>query len=454
MKKFLALLLLAAMLVVGFVGCKAPEDPDNNPPPPPTVDPNAKSEGVMTHAEFMAAEADAEVTIEAFVQAKQSWWQDEAVVYLQDGTGGYYVYKLPCTEEQFGELAIGTKIKVTGAKTIWGGMHEIMDVTDWSVVGTDKWTASAIDITAKLGDNEALVAYTCMLVKLSDMTVVSVAKGNDNNDMYVTFAKGEAEYSFTVEEYLTAPNTDFYAAVEALTAGDVVDIEGFVQWYNGKLDLHMNACEVVLDPNAKSEGVMTHAEFMAAEADAEVTIEAFVQAKQSWWQDEAVVYLQDGTGGYYVYKLPCTEAQFDELTIGTKIQVTGAKTIWGGMHEIMNVTDWKVVGTDKWVAAATDVTDKLGDNDALVAYTCMLVKLTDMTVVSVSKSADNNDIYVTLAKGEAEYSFTVEEYLTAPSTEFYQAIEALAAGDVVDVQGFVQWYNGKLDLHMNGVTKK
>ncbi|MBR2343843.1 MAG: hypothetical protein IKA64_06290, partial [Clostridia bacterium] len=92
MKKFLALLLLAAMLVVGFVGCKAPEDPDNNPPPPPTVDPNAKSEGVMTHAEFMAAEADAEVTIEAFVQAKQSWWQDEAVVYLQDGTGGYYVY--------------------------------------------------------------------------------------------------------------------------------------------------------------------------------------------------------------------------------------------------------------------------------------------------------------------------------------------------------------------------
>ena len=241
MKKFLALLVLVAMLVVGFVGCKPPVDPETpETPETPTVDPNAKSEGVMTHAEFMAAEADAEVTIEAFVQAKQSWWQNEAVVYLEDGTGGYYVYKLPCTEAQFGDLTIGTKIQVTGAKTIWGGMHEIMNVTDWKVIEGDIWVATATDVTDKLGDNDALVAYTCMLVKLTDMTVVSVSKSADNNDIYVTLAKGEAEYTFTVEEYLTAPTTDFYQAIEALAAGDVVDVQGFVQWYNGKLDLHMN----------------------------------------------------------------------------------------------------------------------------------------------------------------------------------------------------------------------
>ena len=233
MKKVLALLLLASM-VFCVVSCKKPEG----------VDPNAKSEDAMTHAEFMAAAVDAEVTIEAFVQAKQSWWQNEAVVYLQDGTGGYYVYKLPCTEAEFNALAIGTKVQVKGVKAFWGGMNEVMNVSDWKVIEGDTWVASATDITAKLADKDALVAYTCMLVKVSDVTIVSVSKSSNNNDMYVTFEKGGAQYSVTVEEYLTAPSTDFYAAVEALVAGDVVDLEGFVQWWGDEapysFDMHLN----------------------------------------------------------------------------------------------------------------------------------------------------------------------------------------------------------------------
>ena len=38
---------------------------------------------VMSYEEYMAAELDSKVVIEASVQAKQSWWEDKATVYAQ-----------------------------------------------------------------------------------------------------------------------------------------------------------------------------------------------------------------------------------------------------------------------------------------------------------------------------------------------------------------------------------
>ena len=207
-----------------------------------------------------------------------------------------------------------------------------------------------------------------------------------------------------------------------------------------------------VDPNEKSEGVMTHAEFLAAALDSEVVIEGFVQAKQSWWQDEAVVYLQDGTGGYYIYKLPCTKSEFDALAIGTKIQVTGARKSWGGMDEIMGVTDWKVVGSDTYVAEATDVTSKLGNNAELTKCTGMLVALKDMNFKSAFY-ADSGDIYVTVEKGGVEYSLTVEVYLTDAETDVYKSVADLVANDVIDIEGFLAWYEGNLDMHITKITK-
>ena len=210
-----------------------------------------------------------------------------------------------------------------------------------------------------------------------------------------------------------------------------------------------------VDPNEKSEGVMTHAEFIAAASEADVVIEGFVQAKQGWWENEAVVYLQDGDGGYYIYKLPCTESEFATLTDGTKIQVTGKKAIYNGMHEVMNVTDWKIIGTDTYTAKAKDITSKLGDDAALVEHLGALVKLTDMTVVSVSykNNEPGDDIYLTLSKGEAQYSLTVEVYLTGTDSDVYAAVGGLVAGDTVDVEGYLQWWN-QFDCHVTKVTKK
>ena len=40
-------------------------------------------------------------------------------------------------------------------------------------------------------------------------------------------------YTFTVESYLCDKDSDVYKAVQNLKVGDVVDMEGFLYWYEG-----------------------------------------------------------------------------------------------------------------------------------------------------------------------------------------------------------------------------
>ena len=200
---------------------------------------NAKSEGVMTYAEYEAAAIDADVVIEAYVQATQSWWDNKITVYAQDGEGGYFMYEMACSEADAAKLTAGTKIKVTGKKAEWAGEVEIVDATFEIVEGN--YVAKAKDLTAKLGTDE-LINYQNQLAAFKGVTVKSVEykNGEPGDDIYVTLTYGGADYSFCVERYLTGPETEVYAAVGALQAGDVVDVTGFVYWYNG-INTHITA---------------------------------------------------------------------------------------------------------------------------------------------------------------------------------------------------------------------
>lgn len=193
---------------------------------------NAKSEGVMTYAEYEAAAIDADVVIEAYVQATQSWWDNKITVYAQDGEGGYFMYEMACSEADAAKLTAGTKIKVTGKKAEWAGEVEIVDATFEIVEGN--YVAKAKDLTAKLGTDE-LINYQNQLAAFKGVTVKSVEykNGEPGDDIYVTVTYNGADYDFCVERYLTDPETDVYKAFAEIKAGDVVDIEGFVYWYNG-----------------------------------------------------------------------------------------------------------------------------------------------------------------------------------------------------------------------------
>ena len=228
MKKFIALI-LALVMVMTFAACGASEK----------FDPAAKSEGTMTYAEYAAAELDANVVIECYVQATQSWWDNKITVYAQDPDGAYFLYELACSEEDAAKLVKGTKIKVTGYKGEWAGEVEVMEGTFEIMEGT--WVAEALDVTNLLGTVE-LIAHQNKFVSFKGMTVEAIEfkNGEPGDDIYVTLTLNGADYSFCIERYLTGPETEVYAAVSALQAGDVVDVTGFVYWYYG-INTHITA---------------------------------------------------------------------------------------------------------------------------------------------------------------------------------------------------------------------
>ncbi|MBE5796152.1 MAG: hypothetical protein E7327_02100 [Clostridiales bacterium] len=227
MKKFVAMLM--AMLMLLACGAMAETAVE------------AKSEGVMTYAEYAAAEMDAEVVIECYVQATQSWWDNKITVYAADEEGAYFLYELACSEEDAAKMLPGTKIKVTGFKGAWAGEVEVMDGTFEFVDGGIGYIAAPVDLTAVLGTEE-LINYQNQLAVFKGMTVKAIEykNGEPGDDIYVTLTYGDADYSFCVERYLTGPDTEVYAAVGALKAGDVVDVTGFVYWYEG-VNTHITA---------------------------------------------------------------------------------------------------------------------------------------------------------------------------------------------------------------------
>ena len=230
MKKFLAMMLIVALAIVGMTFAVAEET-------------EAKSEGVMTYADYVAAELDSEVTIETYIQNKQGWWeqdgQGKATFYTQDMEGGYFLYDMPCTQEEYDALTIGTKIKVTGYKAEWSGEVEITDATYEILEGN--YVAEALDVTELLGKDE-LINHQNMFVSFKGLTVegIEYKNGEPGDDIYVTVSLNGESYSFCVEAYLTGPDTDVYAAVGALNAGDVIDVEGYLYWYEG-VNTHITA---------------------------------------------------------------------------------------------------------------------------------------------------------------------------------------------------------------------
>lgn len=249
MKKIIRNLFLSLALMVSVFGLVACQDNNSD----------AKSEGTLTHEEYMATEIGEEVTIEAYIQGKQSWWSNKATLYLQDNDGGYFVYELTCTEEEYNtDLAIGNKIKVTGVKGEWAGEIEIMGQeagaeATWELLKGNK-IYEPKDVTLHLG-KDSLADFQNMVISLKNLTVVAQAdgtsafyynydgSGSQGDDIYVSFTDGTNTITCCLEKYLTGSNTEVYKTAEALKVGDKVNIEGFLYWYEGAQP-HVTSIEV------------------------------------------------------------------------------------------------------------------------------------------------------------------------------------------------------------------
>ena len=256
MKKFIAML-LALSIVLAFAGCAgnnaapeteapATEAPATEAPATeaPATEAPVEENAVMTHEEYAAAELDTEVVIETYVQAHQSWWDNKITVYCQSPDGAYFLYELACSEEDAAKLVPGTKILVTGFKGEWAGEVEVVDGTFEFVEDGDTYIAEALDVTELLGTEE-LIAHQNEFVSFKGMTVEAISYKNDEpgDDIYLTLGYNGASYEFCVEIYLTGAESDVYTTVGTLNVGDVVNVEGYLYWYEG-VNPHITAISV------------------------------------------------------------------------------------------------------------------------------------------------------------------------------------------------------------------
>ena len=229
MKKALALVLVLALSFSLFAGLVSAEE-----------------ETVTTYEEYVAADVETKVTVETYVQAKESWWNDKASIHTQAPEGAYYLYEMPCTQEEYDLLVPGTKIRVTGFKGEWAGEVEITDIEKFEILEAEPFVAEPVDVTALWGDAEALNAYINQLVCFKGLTVAAKDEngtacfyGWDNSgtredaDPYFDVTLNDVTTTFTVRRYLTDNTTDVFKAAEELKVGDVIDVVGFLYWYEG-----------------------------------------------------------------------------------------------------------------------------------------------------------------------------------------------------------------------------
>ncbi|MCD7750897.1 MAG: hypothetical protein LUI10_04040 [Lachnospiraceae bacterium] len=213
--------------------------------------------------------------------------------------------------------------------------------------------------------------------------------------------------------------------------------------------------------------VLTYEEYVAADLDTEVSVCTYVQATQSWWDGTITVYTQDEDGAYFLYNMTCSEEDAELLVPGTKIVVTGYKSEWAGEVEIIDAFFEFAVDGDTYVAEPLDVTDLLAD-DSLIDYQNQYVSFTGMTVEPSTdangnevaflynwdgsgEAGSNCDLYFNVSVNGETYTFTVESYLCDESTEVYQAVTELEVGSVIDMEGFLYWYEG-VNPHITSVT--
>lgn len=217
---------------------------------------------------------------------------------------------------------------------------------------------------------------------------------------------------------------------------------------------------------AEEQAVMTYADFAAAEVDDPVAVEAYVQlAAYNAAYGNVSAFLADADGAYYAYRAACDDALAAELTVGTKVLVTGYKGEWSGEVEIVDPVI-TVLGGETHVAEPVDITDELS-SDTLIEKINQLVAVNGAVVVAYNEAGDafsyawdgsgqagaNSDLYFNVEVGGALYTFTVESDEIPEGSDAYTAVTSLKVGDTVDLQGFLYWYNGA-QLHVNAVTVK
>ena len=495
MKKLLSLI-LAFVLVFALAACSQGGSPANNSNNSENSGSNTiKPEDVaaMSYNDYIAAAEGANVVIEGYVQ-KFAYNKDFHYVsmFIRDDDGGvYYAYHAVCSEEQAAKLAVGAHVKVSGKKASWSGEIEVGEGCIFDILEGNK-VFEANDISDKLTDLAILELMMNQKVAVKGLRVEESidASGNivpylynwdgsgaagANNDLYLTLSSGSTTYTYCVESEEDPETSETYKAVTALHVGDIIDLEGMLYWYNGP-NVHLNSISVTKASAAdvsKGEGVLTYAQYMECADQAEAIIEGYVQGFTVYNEESGSfsLYLADADGAYYAYNINAPKEDYDKLSIGSKVKLTGIKNIDHDMPQVTDVTAMEIL-EGYYIAAAVNVTDKLGDAEALKSMIGRNVVLRDLKIAP-TKLPDSDTEYAFIlgpdgqgsidANSDVYFNVETEDGTTCTvciktdeqpeGQQTYVTATGMKIGNEVNLECFICWNDGP-ELRVQSITVK
>ena len=387
-----------------------------------------------SHAEYMAAAKDDELTVVGVVVAINSKKLGNKYnhLFLADTsvTGGYYCYSVAQDPEELG-VKVGMTVKVTGPMAPYSGMQEIKGGQVAIIDRTIK-TVDVLDITEAFSTGASLAAYVGLPVTIKGVTITDQALTKDT-DQYLNFKlNGKTSYlrTYITDFPTTLPLTvdaegkvssAHKAAIDADHAahfGYKADVTGILVLYNSAPYLipmsetpFTNYVEVVKTPADK----------VADEKEA--------------------LTLGNSFGSNTTLDLPAAGKYYNDVTITWQTRNTTNAAIADGKLTI--------VVPDNEIKVTVTATIKCGDVTDTKAFEITLSK-TPVTIPEALEIPDGNNVLV---------SGTVKEINTAWSDQFgnisvtieddkgntlyvFRLATKVNVGDVITVTGKMGTYNG------------
>lgn len=433
----LQVIIIVIALALGLASCA--QGPANN-----TVNIQA-----MTYAEYMAASDGAKVVIEGYLQNSAfSFGFSRVNMFLQDDDGAYYVYMASCDEEKAAKLTPGVKVRVSGVKGSYAGEVEIQEQSTFEVL-SDVKVYDPVDVTSLLGDAGSLerlmnkkIAVKDLVIRESydkeDRVYASLykwdgsGKAGEDDDIYFSASHLDNSSTFVIESDENHEGSNVYNAALALAVGDVIDLEGYMYWYNGP-NVHVDSIKLKKASKAdfsKGPEVLTHKDYLDAADGEPAVIEAYVQGvtEYAWTEKSFSVYLSDADGSYFAKDIFAEKEDYDKFTDGAKYRIKGIKATENGMTMITEITEAEPL-YGYYISPAENITAKLDDEEALSQLPSQKVVVKGTTFAAAMM--DDGILQAIGANGKV-YSFSFDAE-AGEESKIYKAIDKLAPGDAIEL---------------------
>ena len=373
-----------------------PVDPVDDP-----IDP-ADYPGLSTIAQILAGATGGEATVVGQVTFKFGNFGDLNSILLGDVENGEIIGLQIYDQSHIGSYNVGDIVSVKGTVGDYGGVRQLSNVSEVSVLNTETAPMEAQEVTIpELKNNIANYLSEYVVIKGAVLGAYS-SSGSTN----ITDAEGN-----TMPIYRAAAYPD------GVVEGDTVDVYAAASKYNANVQLRNGASTDYVADNAS---YITIAEALALELNASATVRGVVT-----FIDGRNVYVQDSTAGIDLYLNNGTVPE--ALAIGDLVEATGARAEFRGLPELSGIDGaseeaFKIISSGNGLPLEKVTLAQLTADPA--AYMCERIK-----VEAVTLGAINNGGSTPITQD----GVTVNVY-RLPQVDFTE-------GDVVDMIAIVSSYN-------------